>query len=80
MQHPSSQVPSLAKCVNVYKTQMEKYKSYRSEKNGEPRNLITESEGTLLKKHDAKFWLYLFDFGWFQGTYRFLKKIATWIL
>ena len=55
MQHPPSQVPSLAKCVNVFKTQMEKYKSYRSEKNGEPRNLITESKGTLRKKHGAKF-------------------------
>ena len=55
VQHPPSQVPSLAKCVNVFKNQMEKYKSYRSEKNGEPRNLITESKGTLLKKHGAKF-------------------------
>ena len=39
----------------TFKTQMEKYKSYRSEKNGEPRNLITESKGTLRKKHGAKF-------------------------
>ena len=55
MQHPPSQVPSLAKCVNVFKTQMEKYKSYRSEKNGELRKLITESKGTLRKKDGAKF-------------------------
>ena len=55
VQHPPSQVHSQAKWVNVFKTQMEKYKSYCSEKNGEPRNLITESKGTLLKKHGAKF-------------------------
>ena len=39
----------------TFKTQMEKYKSYRSEKNGELRKLITESKGTLRKKDGAKF-------------------------
>ena len=34
---------------------MEKYKSYCSEKNGKPRNLITDSKGTLLKNKAPNF-------------------------